>query len=115
MFKKGLPSLRLRVPPTLRCANWGHGQGQSFHSLGFRFPIDQSASVTFFQVLFWDLDQHRHQKSRFGGTILFQRACRIRILYYMYIHERPTFLLLLKQGNYKQTTHHQPNHNHPHS
>lgn len=22
MLKKGLPSLRLRVPPTLRCANW---------------------------------------------------------------------------------------------
>lgn len=113
MFKKGLPSLRLRVPPTLRCANWGHGQGQSFHSLGFRFPIDQSASPS--------------SKSSFGILIsivtrnpvlvgqCYSSARAGFVLYYMYIHERPTFLLLLKQGNYKQTTHHQPNHNHPHS
>lgn len=101
MFKKGLPSLRLRVPPTLRCANWGHGQGQSFHSLGFRFPIDQSASVTFFQVLFWDLDQHRHQKSRFGGTILFQCAGWIRII--LHVCTRTTNIFAAAETGQLQT------------
>lgn len=85
MFKKGLPSLRLRVPPTLLCYAGQIGSRSRPKFPLARLPLpDRSISVTFFQVLFWDLDQHRHQKSRLGVTILFQRACRIRIILHVY-------------------------------